>query len=108
MAMLETNYTWSWDGSSGAIGTPVEVGCAALHSALYVQSSTIASTLSFQFQTGTSSGGPFVTEASTSVSATATVTGLDVLRLTGPYQWMRPYSITKSTGTHIVRLIAVG
>lgn len=107
MAILEINHNWTTDGSSGAL-TAVEVASAAIHSALYLQCSTIASTFSYAFQTAPSSAGPWVTEASTSASATAAATSQDVLRLTGPYQWMRPYFVTKSTGTHIVRLIAVG
>ena len=107
MAILEINHLWNWDGSSGAIGS-IEVQGAALHSALYVQASTIATTGSFQLQTAPSSAGPWFTEASTSISATASATSQDALRLTGPYQWLRAYSITKSTGTHVVRLIAVG
>lgn len=107
MAFLELNHNWTHDGTSGGL-TPVQVQSAALYSALYLQCSTIASTFSFQFQTSPSSNGPWVTEASTSASATGSVTSQDVLRLTGPYEWMRPYFVTKSTGTHIVRLIAVG
>lgn len=106
--LLEANYAWNWDGSSGAITPAVEVGCGALYSAMYVQCSTIASTLSVQFQTAPSSAGPWFTEGASTVSATASATSQDVFRLTGPYQWMRPYSITKSTGTHVIRLFAVG
>jgi hypothetical protein len=107
MAILEVNYRWDFDGSSGGL-TAIQVGSACLHSALYLQCSTIASTFSYQFQTAPSSAGPWVVEASTSASATASATSQDVLRLTGPYEWMRPYFVTKSTGTHIVRLIGVG
>lgn len=107
MAILETNHGWTHTGDSGGL-TAVEVASAAIHSALYVQSSTIASTMSVQFQTSINSTGPWTTEASTSISATANAGALDVLRVTGPYQWMRPYFPTKSTGTYVVRLIAVG
>lgn len=107
MAFLEINHNWTTDGSSGGLA-PIQVQCAAIHSALYLQCSTIASTFSFQFQTAPSSNGPWVVEASTSASATASATSQDVLRLTGPYEFMRPYFVSKSTGTHIVRLIAVG
>jgi hypothetical protein len=103
--MLEIKQTWSWDGSSGGL-TPVNMdGC--LESVLYVQCSTIASTASFQFQTAISSGGPWATEDSTSISATATLTSCDRLRVTGPYPYARFYAATKSTGTHTVVLMAV-
>ena len=104
--MLEINHFWASDGSSGGL-TPVEVQGGALYSALYLQCSTINSTFSFDFQTAPSSAGPWVTEASTSASASSLAASQDVLRLTGPYQWMRPYFRSKSTGTHVVRLIAV-
>jgi len=107
MAYLEINHNWTHDGTSGGL-TPVQVQGAALHSALYLQCSTIATTFSYQFQTAPQSTGPWVVEASTAASATASATSQDVLRLTGPYEWMRPYFVTKSTGTHIVRLIGVG
>ena len=106
--LLEANYLASWDGSSGVAGGPWHIDCVAIHTAAYLQASTIASTLSFQLQTSPQTAGPWVTEASTSVSATGTATSQDVLRLVGPYEYARVYSLTKSTGTHIVRLIAVG
>lgn len=107
MAYLEINHNWTTDGSSGGL-TPVQVQSAAIHSALYLQCSTIASTFSYQFQTAPTSAGPWVIEASTAAQATASATSQDVLRVTGPYEWMRPYFVTKSTGTHILRLIGVG
>jgi hypothetical protein len=107
VAILEINHKWTSDGSSGGL-TAVEVGSAALHSALYLQTSTLASTWSFEFQTAPSSAGPWVTEASTSVSTNNAASAQYVLRVTGPYQWMRPYSGSASTGTHVFRLIAVG
>jgi hypothetical protein len=107
VAILEINHYWSSDGTSGGL-TAVEVQSAAVHSALYLQTSTLASTWSFEFQTSPSSAGPWVTEGSTSVSTNNATGAQFVLRMTGPYQWMRPYSASKSTGTHIFRLIAVG
>ena len=107
MAILEINHGWTFNGDSGGLAA-VQVAGGALHSALYVQASTVATTNSVQFQTSPQSTGPWVTEASTSLSATANAGSMDVLRLTGPYQWMRPYFPTKSTGAYIVRLIAVG
>lgn len=107
MATLEVNHNWTHDGTSGGL-TPVQVACGAVQSALYLQCSTIGTTFSYQFQTAPQSAGPWVVEASTAASATASATSQDVLRVTGPYQWMRPYFVTKSTGTHILRLIGVG
>lgn len=107
MAILEANFSWSSDGSSGGLAG-YQVASAGLHTALYLQCSTIATTFSYSLQTAISSAGPWVTEASTSASATASATSLDVLRLTGAYEWIRPYFTTKSTGTHIVKLVVVG
>lgn len=101
---LEVNHYWSHNGDSGGL-TPVRVDGMATYSALYVQASTIATTMSFQFQTAPQSTGPWASEGSTSVSATANAGAQDVLRLTGPYEWMRPYFPTKSSGTFTIRLI---
>lgn len=106
--MIEGDYTFAWDGSSGVIGSPINLQCSALHLAAYVQASTIASTASFNLQTAPSSGGPWATEGSTSISASASATSQDVLRLTGALAWVRCYTPTKSTGTHFLRYIAVG
>lgn len=108
MAILEINQKANWDGSSGVIIGPIEVQSVCVQSAFYLQASTIATPLSYSFQTAPSSAGPWVTEASTTVSATANATSQDVLRLTGPYQFFRGYTPTKSTGTYIATLIAVG
>lgn len=105
--LLEANHQWTTDGSSGGL-TGYQVGCAGLHTAMYLQCSTIATTFSYSLQTAISSAGPWVTEASTSASATASATSLDVIRLTGAYEWVRPYFTTKSTGTHVVKLVVVG
>jgi hypothetical protein len=108
MAILEVNYRWDFDGSSGGL-TAIQVGSACLHSALYLQCSTIASTFSYQFQTAPIVGGAVGgRKPRRRPRATASATSQDVLRVTGPYEWMRPYFVTKSTGTHIVRLIGVG
>jgi hypothetical protein len=108
VAILEINQKASWDGSSGVIIGPIEVQSACLNSALYVQASTIATTGSFSLQTSPSSAGPWVTEGSTSISASASATSMDVLRLTGPFQFVRGYATTKSTGTHFATFIGVG
>ena len=106
MAIVEFNQRVSWDGSSGVMLGPVEIQSAGLHSALYVQCSTLATASSFTFQTAPSSNGPWVSEGSTTISTAAAAAYL--LRLTGPYQFMRSYTETKSTGTHFVTLIVVG
>ena len=102
--MFELNHVWTFDGTSGGL-TPVEVQFPPTESALFVQNSTIATTNSFSFQTAQASSGPWFTEASTSVSTLAAAQ--TVLRVTGPYLWMRPYFPTKSTGAYTVRLLAV-
>jgi hypothetical protein len=104
--MLEINHQWTHNGDSGGLAA-VQVQGGVRWSALYVQASTIATTMSFQLQTAPQSTGPWVTEGSTSVSATATAGSQDVLRLVGPYQFLRPYFPTKSSGTYTVRLIGV-
>lgn len=102
--MIEINYTWTSTGSTAAL-TAVQVPDGVLYSALYVQSSTLATTNSFEFQTAQESTGPWFIEASTAVAASATALGQAVLRLTGPYLFMRPNFKTASTGTYTIRLI---
>lgn len=111
MAMLELDHNWfvAAGVSSVAITLMAKLAVPPMHSALYCQSSTIASTQSFALQTAMSSLGPWVTEGSTSVSATASAAACDVLRLTGPYLFARPKLNTlTSTGTYQFRLIGVG
>ena len=105
--MLEVLATWTSTGGSGGL-TPVQVRAGVWHSALTVEASTIATTNSFQFQTGLSSAGPWYAEGSTSIGATANVSAATVIRVTGPWEWMRPYFPTTSTGTYTIRLIGVG
>ena len=71
-----------------------------------LRQSTVAATQSFSLQTAAHSSGPWVTEGSTSVPGTATVTGAAVLRLVGPYAFVRPYINSASTGNYTFRLIA--
>lgn len=104
--MLEINKLWTSTGSSGGL-EGVYVGAGVTQSVLYLQSSTLASTQSFSMQTAISSGGPWFTEGSTSIGATANVTALAALRLTGPYLWVRPYLNSASTGTFSFRLVGV-
>ncbi len=110
MAILEVNHTWTQlgPGSSAATFNPLKLKVPPLHTVLYCQSSTLASTQSFALQTSYSSAGPWVTEGSTSVSATNTSTTTDLLRLTGPYLFARPKLNSVSTGSYVFTLIAVG
>ena len=103
--MFELEYTWNSTGDTGAL-TAVEVPFPAMESALYVEHSTLSATNSFEFQTAQKSSGPWFTEASTTMGATATISQR-VLRLTGPYRFMRPQLKTASTGTYNIRLFAV-
>lgn len=103
--MFEVNKVWTSSGSTAALD-PVQLQFAAANSALYVQNSTIGTTNSVQFQTAQESTGPWFTETSTGLNGDANVKGQTVLRLTGPYLWMRPQLKTISTGTYILRLIA--
>jgi len=105
--MFEINQTWTSTGSSGGL-TPVYLGGGCMDAALYAQASTLASTQSFAFQTAQESTGPWFTEGSTSIGATANASAQAVLRVTGPFLWMRPYLHSASTGTYQLRLIAVG
>ena len=97
---------WTSTGSSGALAA-IEIKSPPSQSVLYCECSTIASTQSFAFQTAAHSSGPWVTELSTSVPATGAVTGAAVLRLTGPYGYVRPYLNSASTGDYSFRLIGV-
>lgn len=102
--MLEQDFTWTSTGSSGGL-TAVHLAAGCQYSALYVNASTLASTQSVSFQTAAESSGPWFTEASTSIS-TALAQSV-VLRVTGPYRWMRPYLHSASTGNYTLRLTAV-
>jgi hypothetical protein len=102
--MLEINHAWTSTGSSGGLDA-VEVRFGVAQSVLSVLFSTLATTNSVSFQTAQGSSGPWFTEGSTSISTAAA--GLVVLRVTGPYTWMRPYLHTASTGTYALRLTGV-
>lgn len=105
--MIELNHVWTSTGSSGGIANPVSIDFAMTHCVLYCQSSTLASTQSFSLQTAMAATGPWFTEGSTSISASATVQSLDALRLTGPALFVRPYLNHSSTGTFTFRLVGV-
>src|SRR5262245_2934171 len=101
--MLEINYVWTSDGTSGGL-TPVSVQAGCLNSVLYVEFSSLASTQFVSFQTAPTSSGPWIAEASTSISSGAG--GGIAMRVTGPFIWMRPFIHSASTGTYTLRLIA--
>ena len=100
--MLELNHTWTSTGSTAAL-TPVSVREVVSESALYVQFSTLATTNSVEFQTAQESTGPWFTEGSTAISSA--LAGQVVLRVTGPYLYMRPQLKTASTGSYTIRLV---
>ena len=103
--MLEHDFAWDSTGTSGGM-TIVSLPFPPVQSALYIQYSTLATTQSVSMQTAQQSTGPWVIEASTSIS-TAASTQI-VFRVTGPYPFMRPYLHTSATGTYRLRLLAIG
>lgn len=104
--MIEYRKVWTSTGSSGGL-TAVDAGGGQTHSLLLCQSSTLASTQSFSYQVAQSSGGPWWTEQSTSIAATASASAQAGLRITGPFTWFRPYLNSASTGTYQFTLISV-
>jgi hypothetical protein len=104
--MLLIDQPWTSTGSSGGLDA-VQVPDGVTESVLYAETSTIATTQSFSLQTGLASTGPWFTEGSTALAATANVAAIAALRLTGPYKWVRPYINSASTGTYRFRLIGV-
>lgn len=102
--MIEVNHTWTSTGSTAAF-TPVHIPFGCSESALYVQFSTLATTNTVEFQTAQESTGPWAVEASTSISTAAS--GQILLRVTGPFVYMRPNLKTVSTGSYTLRLIGV-
>ena len=106
--MLEIAHTWTSTGSTGTWNTPVFLDVPPTDLALFVQCSTIATTNSFELQSALSSGGPWLTEGSTAVAATATVSALSVLRLAGAIGgWVRPVTKTASTGDYTIKLVGI-
>lgn len=104
--MLEISHTWTSTGSTGTWNTPVYLDFPPLELALYCQTSTIATTNQFQFQSALSSAGPWIVEASTAISANGSAGALDVLRMSGIVNhWIRPVTKTASTGAYTLRLI---
>lgn len=107
--MVLFDYVWSTaTGSSGGLDAfEIPNGAGPTESALFCQTSTLASTQSFGFQTAQASTGPWFTELSTSIGASSLVAAQAALRLTGPYRFMRPFINSASTGTYRFQLIGV-
>lgn len=103
--LLEADFVWTSAGSSGGL-EPVYLASGAIESVLKIQYSTIATTNSISFQTGQSSAGPWINEATATLSTAGDSTAASI-RVTGPYTWMRPYLHTGSSGTYVLRLVAV-
>lgn len=102
--MIELNHTWTSTGSTAAF-TPVAIPDGVIEAALYLQCSTLATTNTVEFQTAQESTGPWAIEASTTISTLAAQQ--IVLRLTGPFLYMRPNLKTVSTGAYTLRLLGV-
>ena len=108
--MLEHDFVWAVDRTASSVGDTfagVRVPFPPIESALYISASTLASTQSFAFQTAQQSSGPWVTENSTVIAANASSASAAVIRVTGPFRWMRPVLNSASTGTYTFRLTAV-
>jgi hypothetical protein len=103
--VLEIDYTWTTDGASSGGLAGVQLRYGVIESVMTCQTSTLASTTSWSFQTAQESSGPWFTEASTSISTA--VVSQTALRITGPYKWARPYLHSASTGSFQFRLVGV-
>lgn len=97
--MRELDQPWSFTGTSGG-GAAVEIHGNVTESAWYFNTGA-ASTATVSVQSGPTSTGPWITEASTTLSTAAAT----VLRVTGPFAWVRPFN--NSTGVVTVRVIGV-
>ena len=98
---------WTSSGASGGLSA-ILLPTPPTYSVLYVDHSTIATTQSFSLQSAKGSTGPWVNEASTSISTTVGSTR-NLLRVTGPLgPYVRPYLHTASTGAYNLEFIGVG
>lgn len=100
MATLEIDQTWAFT-SSGA-GTAINCLGSVTQAACWGVSNG-TSTATFALQSAISSGGPWATEGSTTLSTS----GAAVFRVAGPFAWVRPYMTAMSTGGVTVRFIGV-
>lgn len=108
--MLEHDVVWRVDPTASSVGStfaPQQLPFPPTHSVLFCQSSTLASTQSFSFQTAQESTGPWVIEASTAIAANGSSASAAVLRVIGPYKWFRPVLNSASTGTYTLTFLAV-
>ena len=96
--MREFDQQWSSNASTGGQAA-VQVTGDVMESAWYCEASA-GSTNGITIQTGPNSTGPWFNEASTVLA----VSGGAVLRVTGPFIWVRPYW-TSTGGT--VRCVGV-
>lgn len=101
--MLEVDKRWTSTGSSGAL-TAIHTDGFQQQSILYITHSTLATTNSVSLQTAPESTGPWVIEATASLSTA--VSSAAAIRVTGPYKWVRPYIHTASTGDYVFHLTA--
>lgn len=102
--MIEFDHLITSSGSSGAL-TAIQASFGAIETVMYFSNDTLATTQSIQLQTAPDSSGPWISEASTTISTVGSTQGR--FRLTGPFGWIRPYLNTNATGTYRVRLIGV-
>lgn len=102
--MIEFNVLVTSTGSSGGL-TAVESQFGAIETVVYFQNDTLAATQSIRIETAPDSTGPWISEASTTISTVGSTSGR--FRITGPFGYIRPYLQAASTGTYRVRLIGV-
>lgn len=94
MSMPEFKQTWSSLATSG--GQSAIHSAEAIESVWYFQASSGVSTATVRVQSALSSGGPWFDDASNTALTSGT---LGVLRVTGPFAWVRPWA--NSTGITI-------
>lgn len=106
MGMYEVDWKWTSTGTSGGL-TALEVRSPLSQWVLYCEASTCATTQSFAMQSAITSSGPWATDGSTALAATASVTAAANLRGSGPVAWVRPFLNSVSTGTFNFRFIGI-
>jgi len=94
----EFDVTWAFTSSGG--GAAVQITGTVTDAAFFCQTGP-ASTATVSIQSALESTGRWATEASTSLSTGAAT----VLRVSGPFLWLRPHN--NSTGVMTVRGIGV-
>lgn len=101
MSELQNKAAWL-DFTTSTVGTAVDFRGYGLENTFYVESGA-ASSGAVTIQTSRSSAGPWVTIASTTLSATGAVA---VMQVTGPFFFIRP--TVASTGTWQVEAVSFG